>query len=203
MFLQGWYATRFVVCNEVFAASCAWDQDLKAKSLNVTNNVSHILTLLQINKLVVVHLKENQCVWNPLTKPPKLCLFFQVVLQCLLDYKIISVDLGWGLLLWDVHNVVIATPCQMPNNTKGIRFGLHTSIGFWSWRFHGSGAKKWQGNVVKKLPKAVVWEANKTHVGGGNISEEQKICNRIPHLELVDRGKGKERQKNTWATTKQ
>jgi hypothetical protein len=80
---------------------------------------------------------------------------------------------------------------KCPTTQRALGSALHISIGFWSWRFHGSGTKKWQGNVVRESPKVLVWEADKTHVGGGNISEAQKICNRIPHLELVDRGKGK------------
>jgi hypothetical protein len=68
---------RFAICN--VAASCAQGQDFGAKNLSMTNNASYDLTLLQINRLVVVHLKESPCVQNPLARPPKFCLFFQAI----------------------------------------------------------------------------------------------------------------------------
>jgi hypothetical protein len=59
------------------------------------------------------------------------------------------------------------------------------------------GTKKWRRNVVRKSPESMVWKADKTCIGGGNVSKAQNTYSRIPRLEFADKTKGKERQKKT------
>jgi hypothetical protein len=60
MFLHGSYAISLVINNEAFIVSCVQGQNLKVNHFIVTNNASHDLILPQINKLVIIHLEENQ-----------------------------------------------------------------------------------------------------------------------------------------------
>ncbi len=57
------------------------------------------------------------------------------------------------------------------------------------------GTKKWRGSVVRESPESMVWKADKTCIGGGNVSKAQNSYIRIPRLEFADKRKGKERQK--------
>jgi hypothetical protein len=65
------------------------------------------------------------------------------------------------------------------------------------------GTKKWQGSVMRESLESMVWEVDKTCIGGGNVSKAQNTYSHISRLEFVDKIKGEERQKNMWTTMKQ
>jgi hypothetical protein len=91
----------------------------------------------------------------------------------------------------------------MPNNTKGIRFNLHISIGFWSGRFHGSGNKKM---VRKCSEKITIIDGLKSkqnmHWWWQYKNKIQNTYSCIPWLEFANKRKGKERRKNALAPMK-
>jgi hypothetical protein len=49
-----------MVSNEVFATTCAQGQNLRVNHrINMANYALHDLTIIQINMLVIVHIKES------------------------------------------------------------------------------------------------------------------------------------------------
>lgn len=56
----GYYAINLMVSNEVFATTCAQGQNLRANhQIIMANYALHDLKMIQINMLVIVHLKES------------------------------------------------------------------------------------------------------------------------------------------------
>jgi hypothetical protein len=56
----GYYAINLMVSNEVFVTTCAQGQNLRVNhQIIMANYALHDLKMIQINMLVIVHLKES------------------------------------------------------------------------------------------------------------------------------------------------
>ncbi len=123
----GHHAINLMVSNEAFATTCAQGQNLWANhQIIMANYALHDLTIIQINKLVIVNLKESPSGWIPMVRLPIFPLLLQTFQQQLLHNKFIVVCVRKVILLYvNVQNDDDAYSTKLPTPTyKSLMFDL-------------------------------------------------------------------------------
>jgi hypothetical protein len=60
-FFHGYYAIKFMVCNEPLPTSYVHGQNFQKSYLNVANNASCNLVFKKVDRLIIIYLEECPC----------------------------------------------------------------------------------------------------------------------------------------------
>jgi hypothetical protein len=101
MFFHGYYAIRFMVCNEALPTSCAHGQEFKKNYFTMANNAFHNLVFRKVNKLIIIHLEECPCDWIVIVWLPSQSLFPQVLQVCFNMLFINTINIT--IISWNLH----------------------------------------------------------------------------------------------------